>query len=252
MTSSRPVSAGVALITGAAQRIGAVVAEQLHEAGYRVVLHCNHSIDQAQTLCAMLNQRRDDSAYVVTANLCNMEEVEYLAREAQAKWGRLDVLVNNASSFYPTPVGSITAHEWDDLIGTNLKAPLFLSQALATELRSRHGSIINIADVHADRPLSRHPVYCAAKAGNVMLTQSLAKDLAPDVRVNGVAPGAILWPENEGELSDDNKQAILGKIALNRLGTPRDIARTIRFLVTDAPYITGQIIAVDGGRSLVS
>lgn len=252
MTFTPDEARGVALITGAARRIGAAVAEQLHQAGYRVVVHCNRSVDQAQTLCAVLNQRRDDSAHVLVADLCDPDQLSHLARQAQARWGRLDVLVNNASSFYPTPVGSITQQAWDDLIGSNLKAPLFLSQALAPELRLRQGCIINIADVHAERPLSQHPVYCAAKAGNVMLTQSLAKELGPDVRVNGIAPGAILWPENEGELSEHDKQKILSKIALGRLGTPQDIAKTIRFLVDDAPYITGQIIAVDGGRSLVS
>ncbi len=252
MTHTDQETAPVALITGAARRIGAAVAGKLHEAGFRVILHCHRSLGLAKELCGVLNQKRPDSAHVLTADLCKMDELQRLSQEALALWGRMDVLVNNASSFYPSAVGDITEQIWHDLIGTNLKAPLFLSQALAPALRENNGCIINMADVHAERPLSKHPVYCAAKAGNVMLTKSLAKELSPEVRVNGIAPGAILWPENEGELSDDNKQTILGKIALRRLGSPCDIARTVRFIVSDAPYMTGQIIAIDGGRTLVS
>lgn len=245
-------SANVALVTGAARRIGAEIARQLHEAGFNLVLHYNHSAADAEDLCKQLNRARPDSAVVVQADLCNLSALERLADETVRQWQRLDALVNNASNFYPTPVGEITEADWDSLLGTNLKAPLFLSQALAPALRESRGCIINLADIHAERPLSGHPVYCAAKAGNVMLTKSLAKELAPHVRVNGIAPGAILWPENEGELSEENKTTILKRIALKRIGEPRDIARTVRFLVTDAPYITGQIVAVDGGRNLVS
>lgn len=247
-----PASAPVALITGGARRIGAEVARQLHEAGFNVILHCNNSIADAQAQVDTFNRQRPDSADILRADLRKLGELQALAEKAIARWGRMDALINNASSFYPTLVGEITEQHWEDLMGTNLKAPLFLSQALAAALAENHGCIINLADVHGERPLSGHPVYCAAKAGNIMLTKSLAKELAPRVRVNGIAPGAILWPENEGELSEENKNKILKKISLRRLGDPSDIARTIVFLVTDAPYITGQILAVDGGRSLVS
>jgi pteridine reductase len=242
----------VALVTGAARRIGAEIASQLHEAGFNLVLHYNRSARDAQTLCESLNAVRPESAVVLHADLRKLDAIERLAQAATQQWQRIDVLVNNASSFFPTPIGEITESDWDNLFGTNLKAPLFLSQALASALRRNRGCIINLADIHAERPLAGHPVYCAAKAGNVMLTKSLAKELAPEVRVNGIAPGAILWPEKAGELSEENKAKILNRIALKRLGDPCDIARTICFLVMDAPYITGQIVAVDGGRSLVS
>lgn len=252
VSSFQKNSTPVALVTGGARRIGAEIARQLHAAGFNIVLHCNSSVDQAETLAASLHEQRPDSVEIVVADLRNLDAIQSLAEKAQARWGRVDALINNASTFYPTLVGEITEQDWDDLLGTNLKAPLFLSQALAPTLIENRGCIINMADVHGERPLSGHPVYCAAKAGNIMLTKSLAKELAPEVRVNGIAPGAILWPENEGELSDENKTKILRKIAMRRLGDPTDIARTIVFLVTDAPYITGQIVAVDGGRSLVS
>lgn len=252
VTSPDQNSTPVALITGGARRIGAEIARQLHAAGFNIVLHCNSSVDDAESLADALNSQRPESVQVMVADLCKLDEVNSLASRALAQWGRMDALINNASTFYPTLVGEITEQDWDDLMGTNLKAPLFLSQALAPALAETQGCIINLADVHGERPLSGHPVYCAAKAGNIMLTKSLAKELAPRVRVNGIAPGAILWPENEGELSEENKNKILRKISLRRLGSPMDIARTILFLVTDAPYITGQIIAVDGGRSLVS
>lgn len=250
--ASADASPRVALVTGAARRIGAEIASQLHEAGFNLVLHYHRSAGDMQALCETLNAKRRDSVVAVKADLCNLTELSELADRALSQWQRMDLLVNNASSFYPTPVGDITEQDWDNLLGTNLKAPLFLSQSLAEPLRQSRGCIINLADVHAERPLSGHPVYCAAKAGNVMLTKSLAKELAPHVRVNGIAPGAILWPEHDGELSEQDKEKILKKIALKRIGDPTDIARTIRFLATEAPYITGQIIAVDGGRNLVS
>lgn len=252
IASSDLNSSPVALITGGARRIGAEIARQFHAAGFNIVLHCNSSLADAESVAAALNAERPQSVQVLVADLCQHDEVSSLAARALACWGRMDALINNASTFYPTLVGEITEQDWDDLMGTNLKAPLFLSQALAPALAETNGCIINLADVHGERPLSGHPVYCAAKAGNIMLTKSLAKELAPAVRVNGIAPGAILWPEDEGELSDENKGKILRKIALRRLGSPVDIARTILFLATDAPYITGQIVAVDGGRSLVS
>lgn len=242
----------VALVTGAARRVGAEIASELHDAGFNLVLHFNRSGADAQAICDKMNGTRAGSAITVQADLGDMAAIEQLAKSAKAHWNRLDVLVNNASTFFPTPVGDISESDWNDLFDTNVKAPLFLSQALVPSLKQSRGIIINIADIHAERPLAEHPVYCAAKAGNAMLIKSLAKELAPDVRVNGVAPGAILWPENKGELNDEEKNNILQRIALKRLGNPRDIARTVRFLVTDAPYITGQIIAVDGGRNLLT
>ncbi|TQV71799.1 pteridine reductase [Exilibacterium tricleocarpae] len=246
MTANHPV----ALITGAARRIGAQIAETLHRADFNVVLHYRNSATAAEQLAATFNQRRPDSAICLAADLCQSTQVQHLAEQSQTQWGRVDALINNASSFYPTPIGSATEAQWDDLLGSNVKAPFFLSQALAAALTRQRGAIINIADIHADRPLAEHTVYCIAKAGNVMLTQSLARELAPAVRVNGIAPGAILWPEQAAELSDDGKQKVLGRVPLARPGAPADIAATVLFLLTGAPYITGQVIAVDGGRSL--
>lgn len=246
MTTDAPV----ALLTGAARRIGATTARTLHAAGYRVAIHYRNSRQDAETLCDELNTRRPESAVALQADLGQVKEIEQLAQNALKQWGRIDALINNASSFYPTPVGKANEDQWNDLMGSNLKAPFFLAQALATPLRKTRGAIISIADIHADRPLKNHPIYCAAKAGNVMLTKSLAREFAPKVRVNGIAPGAILWPEQEAELDDDGKATILDRVPLNRPGDPQDIADTILFLLTRAPYITGQIIAVDGGRSV--
>ena len=246
MTDSSPV----ALITGSARRIGAASARELHARGYRVLIHYHHSSAEADALVAALNGQRTDSAAALQANLRDMSAVKQLAEKALNQWQRLDVLVNNASSFYPTPIGSATEDQFDELFASNLKAPFFLAQALAPALTEARGVIINIADIHAQRPLKNHTLYCMAKAGNIMLTQSLARELAPHVRVNGIAPGAILWPEDESELNAEAKAAILKKIALQRSGEASDIARTLAFLVAEAPYITGQILAVDGGRSL--
>ena len=239
-----------ALVTGAAKRIGAVIARTLHEAGANVAIHYNRSADEAAELAAELNGRRPKSAFTVNADMLDVDAVEGMAQEVLDRIGsdKLDVLVNNASNFYPTPIGTITREQWQDLMGSNLKAPLFLSQALLPALRAARGVIINIVDVHSQRPLRDHPVYGAAKAGLAMLTRSLAKDLGPHVRVNGVSPGAILWPD-EG-MSDALRAGIIKQTALKRSGEPEDIANTVLFLVRDAPYITGQIIAVDGGRSV--
>lgn len=242
----------VALITGAARRIGAEIATRLHADGFNIVVHYHRSKTDAEQLCAILNKGRENSAISISADLCEINNLKNLADEAKNHWSRLDVLINNASSFYATPLDSIDLEQWQDLIGTNLQAPLFLSQACASYLVSTQGCIINIADIHGERPLSDHPIYCIAKAGNIMLTKSLAKDLAPNIRVNGISPGAILWPENSAELKNETKASITKKIALKKIGEPSDIARTISFLVNEAPYITGQIIAVDGGRNLVS
>lgn len=245
----------VALITGGAQRIGAAIAAALHDTGYNIVIHYRHSHEQAQTLVARFNAERENSAIAIAANLCDLAALKQLAEQAASAWGRLDVLINNASSFYPTPIARATEQQWDDLIGSNMKAPFFLAQALADALQKQRGCIINIADIYAEKPLPQHSIYCMAKAGNAMLTQSLACELAPRVRVNGIAPGVILWPSSDAtDSSNDakNKQAeLLRSIPLQRQGSVDDIANTILFLVRDAPYITGQIIAVDGGRRLL-
>jgi pteridine reductase len=241
------------LITGSAKRVGAVTAETLHQAGYNVIIHCRMSRQDADNLAEKLNKLRPNSARVVQADLNDETVYNHLIEQAYQCWGRLDVLINNASSFYPTPVGSITLADWDNLINSNMKAPLFLSQAALPYLRETQGNIINMIDIHAQRPMKDHPVYCAAKAGLSMLTMSLAKDLGPEVRVNGIAPGAILWPLSDGkkaDMAEHTKNLIIERTSLKRPGEPIDIAKTILFLIRDADYITGQIIAVDGGRSL--
>jgi pteridine reductase len=236
------------LVTGAAKRIGAVIARTLHSAGANVAIHYHSSADAARELVAGLERERRGSAFAVGADVREVSALERMAHDVVERTGRLDVLVNNASNFYPTPLGTVTEAQWDDLVGSNLKAPLFLTQALLPALRAAHGVVVNIVDVHAQRPLRDHPVYGAAKAGLAMLTRSLAKDLGPDVRVNGVSPGAILWPEDG--MSDQLRAGIIKQTALKRAGEPEDIAAAVLFLVRDAPYVTGQIIAVDGGRSV--
>lgn len=237
-----------ALITGGSKRIGAVTVRLLHEAGYNVIIHCRLSRLAADDLAAELNAIRQESAKVIQGDL-NIETVyDRLIEQAFHCWNRLDVLVNNASSFYPTPVGTITMDDWNNLVNSNMKAPLFLAQAAAPHLKQTQGCIVNMVDIHAQRPMKAHPVYCAAKAGLAMLTMSLAKELGPEIRVNGVAPGAILWPEND--MPEHTKKIILERTTLKRPGHPIDVARTILFLVRDADYITGQIIAVDGGRTI--
>jgi len=238
----------VALVTGAAKRIGAEICETLHAEGANVVIHYRSSADEATKLAARLNSVRSNSAFTFGADLIKSENCVKLIRDVVKQSGRLDVLVNNASSFYPTPLGNITEDSWLDLMGSNLKAPLFLSQAAAPQLRKTQGNIVNIVDIHARRPLRDHHVYGAAKAGLAMLTQSLAKDLAPEVRVNGVAPGAIAWPESG--LPETAKKSILEQIPLDRTGEPADIANAVLFLVRDADFVTGQIVPIDGGRSI--
>ena len=242
------LSGKVALITGAARRIGASVATRLHAAGASVAIHYRGSAAEAAALAAELNALRADSAATFQADLNDTAALPELVAAVVAWGGRLDVVVNNASTFYPTPPGEITVADWDDLVGSNLKAPLFLSQAALAELRKARGVIINMIDIHAQRPLKDHTVYGPAKAGLAMLTRSLAKDLAPEIRVNGIAPGAILWPEDE--MTDATKQSILDQVPLGRPGDPDDIAGCVLYLVRDATYVTGQIIAVDGGRSV--
>jgi pteridine reductase len=238
----------VVLITGGARRVGAEIARTLHAAGANVLIHYRSSAAAAIALADDFNKIRAHSAAIHAAHLLNAEAPEKLVAAALLEFGRLDILINNASNFYPTPVGTITVPQWDDLLGSNLKAPLFLSQAAAPSLRAQRGLIINMIDIHALRPLKAYPVYSTAKAGLAMLTRSLARELGPEIRVNGIAPGPVLWPD--GEMDEALKQEIIEKTALKRHGTPRDIARTALFLARDAPYITGQIIAVDGGRSI--
>ena len=238
----------VALITGGARRVGAEIVRTLHAAGARVVVHYRESHDAAVALAAELNDKRPDSIAIHGADLTDPAAPEALVAAALQTFGRLDILINNASTFYPTEVGQITMAQWDDLMGSNLKAPLFLSQAAAPSLRERQGLIINIVDVHALRPLKRHPVYSVAKAGLAMLTRSLARELGPNIRVNGIAPGPVLWPERP--MDERLKSEIVARTALKRPGSPRDVARTALFLATDAAYITGQIVVVDGGRSI--
>jgi pteridine reductase len=241
--------APVALITGAARRIGASIAQTLHRSGFNVVLHYRNSAAEAEELCAGFNRERPDSAVSVQADLLDAAALPALIDRTLQVWQRLDALVNNASSFYPTPIGAIDEAAWDDLIGSNLKAPLFLSQAAAPHLKMSGGSIVNIVDVHAERPMRKYVVYSAAKAGLATLTKSLARELAPEVRVNGIAPGSILWPENAMPEAE-TRESILQRIPLQRAGTPEDIALAVKFLLLEAPYITGHILPVDGGRSL--
>lgn len=238
----------VILVTGAARRIGATIVTRLHENGARVAIHHRGSADEAERLADDLNRIRADSATSFQADLLQIEELPALINAVAAWGGKLDGLVNNASSFYATPIGSVTEEQWEELIGSNLKVPLFLSQAAADHLRSSKGTIVNIVDIHSQRPLRNHVVYGLAKAGLAMLTRSLAKDLAPDVRVNGVSPGAILWPEDG--MTETAQKAILKQVPLKRAGEPEDIASCVLYLVRDAAYVTGQILAVDGGRSI--
>lgn len=239
----------VVLITGGARRIGAAITRYLHQHHYRVIVHHRQSVTDARALVDRLNLQRPDSAALVQADLERDETIAPLVEQALSRFGRVDVLINNASSFYPTPLGQATPSQWDELMSSNAKAPFFLSQALAPELRKRRGCIINIADIHARQPLPDYTLYCMAKAANTMLTQSLARELAPHVRVNSVAPGAILWPEHEAELNTSGKQELLSRIPLAKLGDPDNIAHAV-FMLLQNDYITGQIVAVDGGRSL--
>ena len=237
----------VVLITGAARRIGAVTARLFHKAGYLVVIHYNRSAAAADKLCEQLNAKRDNSCLLVQTDLNNMGGLDSIIQLIESL-GRLDVLINNASSFYPTPLHDCDDEQWNDLINSNLKGPFFLSQKLAPMLVKAQGAIVNISDMHARQALSNHPIYTIAKAGNIAMTKSLALDLAPDVRVNSVAPGAILWPEHE-EDDVDKQDSVLSKVPMGRLGTESDIAQTAFFLAVNATYMTGQTIAVDGGSS---
>jgi len=245
-----PSETPVALVTGAAHRLGEQTARTLHARGWNLVIHYRSREEQANSLIEQMNRQRPDSAFALQADLSRTAGLDQLATDTVEHWGRLDALVNNASVFYPTPTANATEDDWDTILNTNLKAPFFLLQACLSELRRNHGSVVNLIDIYSERPIDDHPLYCASKAGLAALTRSWAKDLAPDVRVNGVSPGAILWPEGEAEMDSSVQRAILDKTPMARTGNPDDIAETIAFLICDAPFITGQIIAVDGGRSL--
>ncbi len=243
------VTGKVALITGAARRVGAAVARFLHGHGMNVALHYRHSRREAEVLAAELNGTRAHSIILLQADLLYTARLATLVREALSGWNRLDVLINNASSFYPTPFGAVTDAQWDDLLGSNLKSPFFLSQAASGALAAQQGCIINIADIHGVRPLKNYPVYSTAQAGLIMLTQALARELAPAVRVNAIAPGPVLWPE---EMDEAMRRNIIGRTLLLRAGEPLDIARAALYLIRDADYVTGQTLTVDGGRSVKS
>ncbi|MDO8349896.1 MAG: pteridine reductase [Gallionella sp.] len=240
----------VILVTGGAKRVGAAICRRLHASGANIALHYRSSAHEALLLQDELNALRTDSVAVFSADLLDLAALPPLLEQIIARFGRLDALVNNASSFYATPLASVDEQHWHDLLGTNLRAPLFLAQAAADELRRRHGCIVNIVDIHAERPMSGHLLYSVAKAGLVALTRGLAQEMAPQVRVNAVAPGVILWPENAQWEDETERRKIVAHTLLKREGEPDDIARTVAFLIQDAPYITGQVIAVDGGRSI--
>ena len=242
------MSAPVALITGAAVRLGAKTARQLHDQGYNIIIHCNHSLGAGNSLADSLNAQRPDSAIVLQAELSDTQAVIDLGKKAVSEWSRLDVLVNNASAFYPTPLDNVTEDDWDTLFASNAKAPLFLSQGVADALKQQQGCIINISDLYAGRGLRKHPIYTMAKAALEGMTRTLARDLAPHVRVNAIAPGAILWPSGDNTLSEEAQQAIINKSFMKRIGAPEDIANTVCFLIEKGSYVTGQVLHVDGGR----
>lgn len=247
MQKNNPNTAAVALITGGAKRIGAALAQALHDDGWRVLLHYHQSAAEAEALVARFNERRPDSAHALAANLLQPEAVEALAEAAITHWGQIDLLINNASTYYPSPVGEFSLSQWQDLLGSNLQAPLFLSQALAPSLAEQRGSIINFIDIQVEKLLPKHALYLAAKAGLRTATQALALELAPKIRVNGIAPGAILWPEPEPDAP--TKANKIAKIPLQRLGTVADIVAAARYLIA-ASYVTGEILSVDGGSRL--
>jgi pteridine reductase len=248
MSPTLRLSGKTALVTGAARRVGAQLVRALHAEGANCVIHCHRSLEQAEEMAAELNGARAGSAAVLSADLRDAATPARLVAQTCERFGGLDLLINNASTFYPTAFGSITVAQWQDLVGTNLQAPLFLAQAAAAPLRAARGAIINIVDIHGLRPLRDHSVYSAAKAGLIMLTRALARELAPEVRVNAVAPGAVLWPE--AGLDPQRKERILEQTPLHRPGSPEDIARAVLFFAIESPFVTGQILAVDGGRSI--
>ena len=240
----------VVLITGGAKRVGAAICRLLHASGANLMIHYRNSVNEARALQSEFNLQRPNSAAIIQADLLTLPALPGLVQETIRHFGRLDVLINNASSYYPTELGQIDEQQWHDLTGSNLQAPLFLAQAAANELRRRRGCIVNITDMHVERPKKGYIVYSVAKAGLVTLTKSLAHELAPEVRVNAVAPGPVLWPEDNPQFDEVYRQRVISQTLLKRIGESDDVARAVRFLIDDAPFITGQVIAVDGGRSL--
>ena len=244
------VQGKVILVTGGAKRVGAAICRRLHAQGAYLIVHYRSSLEEAKALSDELNRQRPESVALAQAYLLDTDLLPNLVEKAIKRFGHLDVLINNASSFFPTLLQQSTLEDWKDLVGSNLQAPLFLTKAAASYLKERHGCVVNIIDIHTERPLKNYVIYNAAKGGLLALTKSLAVEMAPEVRVNGVSPGPILWPE-AGEWSDDKaRQQIIASTLLQRCGEPDDIAKTVQFLIADAPYITGQVIAVDGGRSI--
>ncbi len=240
----------IVLITGGAKRVGASICRLLHANGANLMIHYRSSVNEARALQAELNLQRPNSVAIIQGDLLNLSVLPSLVQETIKHFGKLDVLINNASSYYPTEIGDIQEEQWQDLMGSNLKAPLFLSQAAAVELRKQQGCIINITDMHVERPKKGYIVYSVAKAGLVTLTKSLAHELSPEVRVNAVAPGPVMWPEDNPQFDELYRQRVISQTLLKRIGEPNDIAKAVKFLIQDAPFITGQVIAVDGGRSL--
>ena len=238
------------LITGGAKRVGAAICRELHAHGASLMIHYNKSQTEALGLQAELNLQRANSVAIIQGDLLNMAVLPSLVNETIIQFGRLDVLINNASSYYPTEIGTITEENWRDLMGSNLKAPMFLAQAAAAELRKNHGCVVNITDMHIERPKKNYVVYSVAKAGLVTLTKSLAHELSPEVRVNAVAPGPVQWPENNPQFDEVYRQRVISQTLLKRVGEAADIAKAVKFLIVDAPFITGHVLAVDGGRSL--
>ncbi|HSI25572.1 MAG TPA: pteridine reductase [Methylotenera sp.] len=238
------------LITGGAKRVGAAICRELHAHGANLMIHYNTSTADARALQAELNLQRANSVAIIQGDLLNIAIIANLVHETVNQFGQLDVLINNASSYYSTEIGHITEENWHDLVGSNLKAPMFLAQAAASELRKHHGCIVNITDMHIERPKKGYVVYSVAKAGLVTLTKSLAHELSPEVRVNAVAPGPVQWPENNPQFDEVYRQRVINQTLLKKIGNPQDIAKAVKFLVADAPFITGHVLAVDGGRSL--
>jgi pteridine reductase len=250
VNSKAPQTAKVVLVTGGAKRVGASITRALHEQGANIMLHYHTSANEALALQAELNSIRPGSVAVIQHNLLAIFELPALVQSTLHQFGRLDALVNNASSYYPTELGTIQVEQWEDLMGSNLKAPLFLSQAAAEALQASAGCIVNITDMHIERPKKHYIVYSAAKAGLVSLTKSLAQELAPHVRVNAVAPGPVLWPDDNQEFDEIYRQQVVNQTLLKRTGDPTDIAKAVKFLIYDAPFVTGHVLAVDGGRHL--
>lgn len=240
----------IVLITGGAKRVGAAICRQLHTQGANLMIHYNTSVNEARALQAELNLMRPDSVAIIQGDLLNLAVLPNLISETVKHFGRLDVLINNASTYYPTEIGQINENNWQDLIGSNLKAPVFLAQAAAAELRRQHGCIVNITDMHIERPKKGYIIYSVAKAGLVTLTKSLAHELSPEVRVNAVAPGPVQWPEDNPQFDEVYRQRVINQTLLKRVGEPEDVAKAVKFLIYDAPFVTGHVLAVDGGRSL--